>query len=435
MMVLPPDASRDLPGRARPYRLSVVAQNVGCSLEDESGVARVLRQIVGGLAGAGHEVRLLALQGTEVRLVDGHRGFGHHRRAATGVSGRRPFRLAERAVRRGQRTLRLPYLALIDSVRFYEACLRALPGDQLCHEFVGLLSPAAALACSRLGIPYLLSADGDILFEREAIGQPLRGLQRHLATWAIRLNYRSARRIICVSQVARELLLRRWGVPPEKVVVLPNGVDVGRFGRGSGAAVRARWGIRSDEAVVLFVGSFQPWHGVDRLVAAFEPIHRERPATRLLLVGEGPVRASLEATVERLGLSGAVTMTGSVAHREIPDLLAAADVVTVPYPRLPEPLWFSPLKLFEAMAAGRAIVASRDGQVAEVLRDGETGRLVEPGDEKALAEGILALLDRPSERARLGANARRQAVAAHSWERYIASLEAIYDEIAPRAPS
>ncbi len=211
------------------FDILFAAQNVGGTFAEETGSLAVITQTVRGLRRAGHRVEFLALQGATVRCDPSLQGGIMP--ASLGLSGTRPFRVTEGAVRRVQQTLRLPYYALFDSFRFYEACLRHLPGKALCHEFVGLLSPGAALACKKLGIPYILSADADILFELEVTGQPLHGLRRHLATWAIRLSYQSAARIICASEVTKLQITRHWGVDPAKIVVIPNGVDVGLFGQ------------------------------------------------------------------------------------------------------------------------------------------------------------------------------------------------------------
>jgi glycosyltransferase involved in cell wall biosynthesis len=130
-----------------------------------------------------------------------------------------------------------------------------------------------------------------------------------------------------------------------------------------------------------------------------------------------------------MGLEKTVSITGYVAHDAIPEWLAAADVVVAPYPPLPEELWFSPLKLFEYMAAGKAIVASAAGQIAEVIQHGHNGLLVRPGDVAQLAEAILDLLNDPGERQRLGHNARRQAVEQHSCAAYIRRLESLYQTV------
>ena len=101
----------------------------------------------------------------------------------------------------------------------------------------------------------------------------------------------------------------------------------------------------------------------------------------------------------------------------------------IPYPELPNELWFSPLKLYEYMAAGKAIVASSSGQIAEVIHDGENGRLVTPGKIDELAKVIVRLLNNPDERKWIGKNAHKQAVEKHSWDRYIKRLEEIYHSV------
>jgi glycosyltransferase involved in cell wall biosynthesis len=167
--------------------------------------------------------------------------------------------------------------------------------------------------------------------------------------------------------------------------------------------------------VVGFVGSFKAWHGVDFLLEAFKWLRGEDPSYHLLLVGDGPMRAKLEEETRRLGLQEAVTLIGSVPHEEIPRYLALMDVAVAPYPTLHD-FYFSPLKLYEYMAGGRAVVASRIGQVAEVITDGFTGLLYEPGNEEALLDCIRRLRADEGLRRELGNNAR-MACSKNTWRR------------------
>src|SRR5262249_33094814 len=114
------------------------------------------------------------------------------------------------------------------------------------------------------------------------------------------------------------------------------------------------------------------------------------------------------------GLGASVRLTGAVSHDEVPSLLAAMDVAAAPYPRL-ENFYFSPLKVFEYMAAGLAIVASRTGQVAKIIEDGVTGLLYEPGVRLAMRGGLDPLRIEPYLRIALGRAARAEILRGHTW--------------------
>ncbi len=419
-----------MPQTADSLQVAYVMQNVGVDITSDVGQAILIKHTIHGLEQAGHRVSLLALQGRAVVGIDDLACPQETWTAPLGITGKRPFLLAESAIRRLQNQLRLPYLALFDSWRFYDACRHILPRFQICHEYAGLLSIGAALACWRTNTPYVLTVDADLLLERAVVNEPLHGVQAFAARRAALLTYRLADAIVCVSEPVRENLIHRWHVAPEKITVIPNGVDVSRFMQPvDTAVVRQKWQICAEAPVVMFVGGFQRWHGIDRLLEAFVRVRTAVPKAQLVLVGDGPARPETEAQITALGLQDAVTLTGMVPHEHVPELLAVADVVTIPYPKLPAELWFSPLKLYEYMAAGKAIVASKDGQIADVLIDEVNGRLVEPGNVTELAQAIIHLLQHPEDRERLGYSARQQAVARHSWQAQIGRLEAVYRQI------
>lgn len=409
-----------------PLRIAYVIQNAGNDLAEDVGQAILIKQTLRGLKQAGHAISVFRLQGSRVARMDDVFNLGEAHPTPLGISGTRPFRMGEGAIRRVQCELRLPYLAGFDAFRFYEACCRFLPEFDVCHEYGGLFSIGAALACRKKGIPYVLTAEADPFLENEIKGTPLRGLRALEATRRARAAYRLAGRIITVSRAAKQRLVDVWDVAPEKIEVLPNGVDAGLFHPAyDGSAVRQQWGL-DGEPVVAFVGSFQAWHGLDNLVASFAQVVEDAPGCRLLLVGDGPGRPALEQKIGEAGLGAAVTITGLVPQTQVPAILAATDIAVLPYPQLPSEMWFSPLKLYEYMASGKAIVASRAGQIAEILEDGNNGILVPPGDVAALGDAISRLIREPAERARLGQNARQQAVEHHSWKQYATQVSEIY---------
>jgi glycosyltransferase involved in cell wall biosynthesis len=171
---------------------------------------------------------------------------------------------------------------------------------------------------------------------------------------------------------------------------------------------------------VGFVGTFRPWHGVELLLSAFEDLHRVDPLTHLLLVGDGPLRPGFEDQIRNAGLQEAVTFAGRIAHQDVPQYLAAMDVAVAPYPGLDE-FYYSPLKLFEYMAAGRPVVASRVGQVAEILMEGATGLLFEPGDRASLVRCLQRLRKDATLCNELGRNAAAFC-SEHTWNRNAARV-------------
>jgi glycosyltransferase involved in cell wall biosynthesis len=155
------------------------------------------------------------------------------------------------------------------------------------------------------------------------------------------------------------------------------------------------------------------------------------------MVGDGPTRSSVEDMITRAGLRNAVIMTGKIAHSQVPDMLSIADVAVVPSASVTASLGGTgtPLKLFEYMAAGKAIVATALNEAVEVIQDGHNGVLVNAGDVNQFAAATLGLIEDPDERRRLGQNAREQAVKQYSWEHYTRKLEEIYLNVVGNAPS
>jgi len=195
-----------------------------------------------------------------------------------------------------------------------------------------------------------------------------------------------------------------------RVHTLANGVDTSRVSPRPGPVTPAG----GSPFTVGFVGTLKPWHGVRTLLDAFEILAATEPSYRLLVVGDGPLADVLRTRADAAGLGELVRMTGSVEPAQVPMLLRQVDVAVAPYPEL-DGFYFSPLKVYEYLAAGLPVVASREGDLPEILDHGRLGVLTEPGDAPALARAVAALRADAAERARLRAEGRRRAVERHDW--------------------
>ena len=228
-----------------------------------------------------------------------------------------------------------------------------------------------------------------------------------------RLNLRAADLVFVVSDVERNNLIET-GLPTEKIIVNPNGVDTDRFRpKSGGCGIRRELGV-NQRVVVGFVGTFGPWHGAPVLAKAATQID-DPSHYHFVFIGAGEQRAQTELIIKSAEVNA--TFTGSVPHDLVPAHLDACDILVSPHVRSTDGTEFfgSPTKLFEYLAMGKGIVASRLGQVGEVIVDGENGLLVEPGDAESLARAIERLTRDDELRARLGATARKTALDRYTW--------------------
>ncbi len=208
--------------------------------------------------------------------------------------------------------------------------------------------------------------------------------------------------VSCVSpDVAR--WVAGFGVAPDRILVVPNGVNTARF---DVAPARERPGGRIR---VGFVGTLKPWHGTDTAVRALPWV----PEADLIVCGTGPEQPALETLAADLGVADRVTFLGAVVPERVPGVLAGLDIAVAPYP--PGDHCFSPLKVYEYLAAGLPVVASAVGSLPDVLAG--CGVLVPPGDARSLGTVLSLLASDPDHRRSLGEAGRRIARAEHDWSR------------------
>jgi glycosyltransferase involved in cell wall biosynthesis len=228
------------------------------------------------------------------------------------------------------------------------------------------------------------------------------------------INLRASDVVFVVSEAQRrDLESSTLNVP---VIVNPNGANPDLFQSGCGRSeVRRRLGL-SDETVVGFLGTFGPWHGARILAEAAVKLARV-PGLHFLFVGDGEQRVSTEEALSNSTDGARATFVGRVARSEVPSYLDACDILVSPQTALPDGSEFfgSPTKLFEYMSMAKPVIASRLGQIAEVVVDGESGLLVSPGNPTELASAIERLAGDPSLRSKLGRRARERVELMFTW--------------------
>ena len=281
---------------------------------------------------------------------------------------------------------------------------------QIVHTFMlpaSLYGRSAAIAA---GVPIIIGTEVNI-YERK---------QRHHIVIERLLASRSAC-VVASAESVKAAYIRQLGIGADAVRVVYNAVNWERLqATATPETVRAELGIPADRIVVGVVATLQDKKGHRVLLDAFA----RTPGLEsvwLMLVGDGPERASLEAYVATLGMTDRVTFCGT--RRDLGDLLPAMDVFALPS------LWEGlPLALILAMGASRPVVATRLAGIPEVVSDGETGLLVEPGDAASLGSALARVCADDVLRARLGAKARAAVRDRFGADAYSAAVMRIYEE-------
>jgi glycosyltransferase involved in cell wall biosynthesis len=297
--------------------------------------------------------------------------------------------------------------AALDANRDLGDALAKLGPVDFVYERHTLWSHAGMEFARGAGVPGILEFNGPRV--EEAAAQD--GLiDRAAAERVTARAVAAASAVVAVSDRVAEHLREELGAG-DKVHVIPNGVDPRRF---PGELLEER-AARSEPFTVGWVGWLRSWIGIETLVEAVVHLRRTEPDARLLLVGDGPGREAIERRVEQLGLGGAVRFRGSVAPADIPAELARMDAGVAIYPS-GQRAHSSSLKVLEYLASGLAVVAGGADQLADQVRDGETGLLCDPDDPAALARSLGLLAGDRELRQRLGRAGREDVLRRFTWD-------------------
>lgn len=229
--------------------------------------------------------------------------------------------------------------------------------------------------------------------------------------------YQYAAKISVVSHEVGDYLIKH-GVSKEKIILNPNGVDTDFFvSDGRGKQITRQYKLL-DKIIIGFIGSFNLYHGILTLARAVRPVSEAVANVHFLIIGDGRLWNEFKEIIELNNMRSFVTMTGRIPHEQVPKYLDACDILASPHWDMVDgsPFFGSPTKLFEYMSMRKAIVASRVGQLEQILKHRETALLVPPDNPQALAEAIIELSKDPELRIKLGSRARECVVNAYTWK-------------------
>ncbi len=366
-----------------------------------------VQAVAEGLAARGHEVHVAAMAGAG--------GFPNGRVQWHAVAT--PFQRPQlRLARRG-------------AVRTLAAGLRPDVVIERYHNFGG----EGLLAARAVGARTMLEVNAPVV---DYPGSPKRRLDRALLVEPLR-RWREWQCRAADLIVTPTAAILPTSVPASRIIETEWGADTDRF-RPEVAKATLDIPRRDDHdrVIVIFVGAFRTWHGVHHLLRAMAQLRtRGREAFHAVLIGDGPERSRAEAEVSTARLDN-VTLLGARPHHEIPAYLAAADIGVAPFDvhahaPLALTFYWSPLKVFEYMAAGLPVVAPDIPRLRTVIRPDQDGLLYDGARPDALADTLERLAD-PARRAALGAAARARAVQHFSWAAHCARLDEALQQLVSR---
>lgn len=305
--------------------------------------------------------------------------------------------------------------ALLDVARWLLGWRNARTAWQELHQQVDVVyerfAPFAILGrkFKQQGIPWVIETHAPLFYEgkteRKTTG--LTWLAQRLELQA----YRECDALVCISDALKEIILKETGLPQEKIIVMPNAVDLDRFNPEPIVPKRLFKGF-----TLGFLGRLYAWHGLDLLLDSLSELRHEGLDISLTVVGDGLSRADLEAKATDLGIHENVMFVGQKPWQEIPEYIAGFDAGYVGNIKMQVgSMYHSPLKLYEYMAMAKPVVASAFDDARRLIQDGKTGFLFEPGNKEDIKRALRAMYSMRGSLETMGQAARTEILNNHSW--------------------
>jgi glycosyltransferase involved in cell wall biosynthesis len=260
------------------------------------------------------------------------------------------------------------------------------------------------------GIPWILQTEAPLFYEAKVERNAL--VLSSLAKWMEIKAYQDCDVLVCVSETLKEIIVKELGISPDKMVVVPNGVDTDFFNIKHYQPKRLFPGF-----TIGFTGSLYSWTGIDLLLDVLGELRAEGLDLSLTIVGDGLMRKDLEARVKRLGISDNVAFVGRITWQDVPQYIAGFDLGFSGQVQLQMgQMYLSPVKIYEYMSMRKPVIASAFQEAKQIVREGKTGFLFQPGDKKDLKRALIDAFEARNRLDEMGNFARQEIEFNHSWK-------------------
>ncbi|MFC1631626.1 glycosyltransferase family 4 protein [Candidatus Omnitrophota bacterium] len=311
----------------------------------------------------------------------------------------------------------LPFYVLADALRFK-------PDVILVHEL--FFSCAPTIVALLLRRPYFMLVDGDIEdFIVHHYPRPIIAWL-NLLRW---INFKFTKGVITVSMALQKILVERYGIPQEKMILINNGADPDVFRPMEKATVCRSLGFKPDVFYVGFLGGLFSWHGLESLIKSMPLVLSRHPEVKFIIAGHGPMETGLRRQAEELNLTKSLIFTGAVPFDLAPQYMNIFDICLVffnPIRKNPG----NPIKLFEYLGCGKPVITSKQGGYGEIVERINAGLGVDFQNPQKLAEAIITLIENDQLRKKMGDNGRQAVVQEFNWGATARMLEEYFIQAA-----
>ncbi|MDD3932230.1 MAG: glycosyltransferase family 4 protein [Methanoculleus sp.] len=251
-------------------------------------------------------------------------------------------------------------------------------------------------------------------------------MNRKLAKFSEYYVISKADGVIAVTGGIKQYIIDRYGLPEARVSVIANGANTDIFTPRSQQEARRLLGLPDSDSYICFVGNFAPWQGVESLIQAVPSITSRYPCVRVILVGDGAMKQAWTDLANSLGILEHILFTGVVPYEDVPFYISASDICVAPFiSRRNERIGLSPLKIYEYLACGRPVVASKINGITGLLARSGGGIAVMPENPHELAEAILYLLQDDNLRGEMGDSGCTYVMENHTWAKVAADVAGV----------